>query len=90
MQDYPECEKRDAVRDEYNAIVEFMDWLRGQGVVLARWHQQHESVDAQLLPDHQPIEERAAAFFGYDLVKIEVEHRLMLDLIRRSHGDASN
>jgi len=89
MPEYPECEKRTAVYDEYIIIAEFMDWLRGQGVVLARWHQQHESVDARLFPDHQPIEQRLAEYFGYDLKKIDAEQRQMLEEIRNG-ADATS
>jgi len=71
------------------ANMTYEDWLRGQGVVLARWHQQHESVDARLFPDHQPIEQRLAEYFGYDLKKIDAEQRQMLEEIRNG-ADATS
>lgn len=36
-QKYPECEKLAEVADLSNKIGEFIDWLRGQDIELAKW-----------------------------------------------------
>lgn len=75
---YPEHEKLAAVKDQSQAIGEFLDWLNGDGVHLARWDEEWD----RYFPVHESINALLARRFGIDLDRIEAEKRAMLDEIR--------
>ncbi len=84
MSDYPEHDKLRHVKDESQAIGEFLDF---GGYVLAEWHdptprELTEGYKRQLAPTHQPISRILAEYFEIDENKIEQEKRQMLDKLR--------
>jgi hypothetical protein len=79
--------------DHSHIVGDFLDWLNGQGIVLARWgHETYIGADGKewtgtedrLIPDHKRIEARLAEWYGIDLDAVEEEKRAMLDAIQRS------
>lgn len=82
MSGYPEHDKLTAVKDQTQAIGEFMDWLADDGVFLARY--QEDSKYAW--PIHRPITDLLAEWAGIDQNKIEAEKRQMLEQIRAANS----
>lgn len=92
MSDYPEHDKLAAVKDETQAAGEFIEWLNGQGIFLAKTYM--FTKDDQVTDD--PAQERyertgvvakslitlLAEWSGIDQNKIEAEKRQMLATIR--------
>ncbi len=75
MSDYPEHDKLRHVKDESQAIGEFLDF---GGYVLG------EYIDGRLQPVHGSISRILAEYFEIDEKKIEQEKRQMLDKLRRA------
>jgi hypothetical protein len=75
--DYPEHEKLSKVRDKSQAIGEFIDWLKSQGVELSVWID-----DEHQIPYLASTEKILANYFCIDLDRLEAEKRQMLDEIR--------
>lgn len=69
MGDYPEHEKLEAVKDQSQAIGEFLD-TSGYTLCVVRNH--------QWVSVGRPINQILAGYFGIDLGKIEEEKRTML------------
>lgn len=93
---YPEHEKLHKVKDESQAIGEFLDRFtyRGQGVVLASYHTHGEHCTEkgrkvcgfrqdELYPILGNINSLLAEHFGIDLNKLDDEKRAMLEELRR-------
>lgn len=59
-------------------IGEFIDWLREQGYILAKY----DAVD-DLYDTNMPPKDLLADYFKIDLAKIEQEKRALLDHIRQ-------
>lgn len=73
---YPEHEKLNAVKDQSQAIGDFLDWLNSEkGIVLANYG---NSDVAWLAPDGTAKERLLAEYFEIDLDKLEAEKRAML------------
>lgn len=77
MSQYPEHKKLAAIRDQSQAIGEFIDtFLEEKGIVLA-WR---NSSEERLMPR---LVDLLAEYFGIDPVKLETEKRAMLDELRK-------
>lgn len=81
MPQYPEHEKLLKIKTESNTIGEFLEWLESEGTVLAGYSE----LD-QLLPEHEPIRDRLARYFGIDQSKIEQEKRAMLENLQEKNN----
>jgi hypothetical protein len=81
MSSYPEHDKLTEVKDETQAIGEFIDWCQDEkGIVLAKLDDQgHASAGGGLM-------DLLAEWAGIDLRKIEAEKRQMLAQIRHANG----
>ncbi len=70
MSDYPECEKMSAVHEQSQAIGEFLTWLEGQGVIMAKYDVEveecrncgHEDAHNERVPDAVYFGQRACSF----------------------------
>jgi hypothetical protein len=84
----PELDKqRQAIADGApHRIGEFLDWLREQGVRLARYD---DGVDGLLYESYEPPEKLIAGFYGIDLGKVEAERQALLEYIRAQQGCGS-
>jgi len=69
---YPEHDKLRGVSGKSQAIGEFVDWLGGKGIILAK--RQGED----LIPAGTRIQALLAEFFEIDEDEIEAEKRVML------------
>lgn len=91
MSKYPEHDRLDKVKDESQAIGEFLDHMAEEGKVISEYVRQGD-VDPDALfpnheflrPDHIGIQDRLAAYFGIDQDRIEAEKRAMLDDLRET------
>lgn len=87
----PECERMRAVKDQSQAIGEFLTWLSGtKGLVLAEWRPSEMFMGGERAPDELfpvtiSIEVILAEHFDIDLNKVEEEKCALLDHIRREH-----
>jgi len=78
MSKYPECEKMSAVREESQAIGQFLDWLCGE-----KEYEICSYKDGDILtPIRFSIENLLAEFFDIDLKKVEKEKHAMLVALR--------
>lgn len=76
----PECDRMLAVRDQSQAIGEFIDWLNYEHeVFLARYEDLDDYSQPVLMTFHRNMNELLAEFFGIDLAKVEAEKRAILD-----------
>lgn len=83
MSEYPEHDKLNAVKDQSQAIGEFLDWLRDEkGIMLARFGE-----GGDLYPYPRSTQDMLAEFFDIDLAEIEKEKRDMLEKIRNAPAD---
>ena len=80
--EYPEHEKLSKIKNESQAIGEFVEWLEGKGIELCAIPPEF---DHTYLPIHRSINDLLAEHFSIDLDKIEQEKRQMLEAIRASH-----
>jgi hypothetical protein len=84
MADYPEHEKQRAVIDQARAQGDFLDWLLGQGYVVAKEHAHFDDDGdsycylAEAMGDFQKTR-LLAQYHGIDLNKIAAEKSAMLD-----------
>ena len=77
MSDYPEHDKLTAVADQTQAIGEFIEWLEGKGIFLARY------VEGSNFPRHvHGFRILLAEWAGIDENKLEAEKRQMLASLR--------
>ena len=84
MSAYPEHDKLTKIKDQSQAIGEFMDWLADDGIFLAHYEEGYN------FPHHvhTPITDLLASFFGIDQKKLEEEKRQMLEGIRQANATA--
>jgi hypothetical protein len=82
--EFPELVKQAEIVESGKAetVQEFIDWLSGQGIVLAEWRDDGWHQPA-LLEDNRSPEQLMADFFGIDRDKIEQERQALLEAIRR-------
>jgi hypothetical protein len=80
MIDTPECDKMAAVKDESQAIGEFISWLHGQGHIIAE--KLTGGGGYELFQDRRTIEQMLADYYEIDLNKVEEEKRALLELQR--------
>lgn len=65
--------------DHSQIIGEFIDWIEGQGIYLAKWGE-----NDVLYPYHESIEKLLARFFNIDLEKVDEEKMRLLRWIREA------
>lgn len=78
---YPEHEKMKSVKTQSQAIGEFVEWLEGEGIFLARYREGRDYMDT--VPER--IESLLARHFEIDLKKIDAEKDAMLDEMREAN-----
>lgn len=66
--------------DEYNTLREFLDWLGGQGILLARF----ETSELRPDPIHDSLDSLALRFLGVDAAKLDKERQDLLKYVQRS------
>ena len=77
MSDYPEHDKLRAIADQTQAIGEFIEWLEGKGIFLARY------VEGSNYPRHvHGFRDLLAEWADIDQDKLEAENRQMLASLR--------
>lgn len=89
MSDYPEHDKMALVKDQSQAIGQFLDlapYDLGEYVPCANWHldEGHCSAGAHFTPASKSIVQILADYFDIDLTKIESEKRAMLASIKET------
>lgn len=83
MSKYPEHDKLHAIKDQSQAIGEFLDFfLPTQGIVLMEKQPRYDDY----VPIRRSIHSLLAAFFGIDQDKIDAEKEAMLEEIRESNA----
>lgn len=83
MSEYPEHDKLAAVKDETQAVGEFLEWLMSTEYTLAVPYSGKEAGIGQLfVPSWPETNQLLARWKGIDLNKIEAEKRRMLASIR--------
>lgn len=82
MNEYPEHEKLSAVRDESQAIGEFLDWLNHCRNYRLCSHSEGYLGQAKWEPIYLTIEKVLAEYYKIDLSALEAEKQHMLDAIR--------
>lgn len=80
---YPEHTRMAAVRDQAEAIGQFLD---ESGYILAEHRQMDGYREEQLMPVAAPVNTILARYFGIDLAKIDTEQRAMLDALREAQA----
>lgn len=76
--EYPEHEKLAKVKDESQAIGEFLEWLENHG----EYELGAVAEDLKLYPLGKSIERILAEYFKVDQRKLEAEKQTMLEAIR--------
>lgn len=77
MSKYPEHDKMHAIKDQSQAIGEFLEWCGER-----RWQLVDMDTD---FPVRKRTEELLAEFFEIDLKKVEEEKLAMLASLRKAH-----
>jgi hypothetical protein len=77
---YPEHEKLDAVKEQSQAIGEFLDL---GPYTLCEWVKFDDCDREQLVPVRKPLQAILADWFKIDLAKLEGERRAMLEAMTR-------
>lgn len=80
--EYPEHEKLLKVKDESQAIGEFIEWLASKRMALGEWREFEEYDNPQFVVAHLNVNTILAEFFNIDLTALEAEKRAMLDAMR--------
>lgn len=80
--DTPECDKLAEVSNERDTIVEFIEWLRDQGIHLAHYVQYEGYRDQTLAPDSTTDVSWAHQFLDIDETALEAERRALLAELR--------
>lgn len=82
---YPECEKMDAIRDQSQAIGEFLEWLsHDKNFSICSFYNPGDHCFGEFRPITDGVEQLLAEFFCINLKKIEKEKRQMLDELRKN------
>lgn len=86
MIEYPQHERLADIKDQSQAIGEFLEWcLREKGYALAEWGESR-MIGTRMMPISYSTEAILAEFFGIDLKKLEAEKLAMLDKMRREQA----
>lgn len=86
-----EIKKMLAVKDQSQAVGEFLEWLSSKGYVLGEWVTRHKDTSSEwteMVMLVKPINEILAEYFEIDLNKIEAERQALLDEIRAREASA--
>lgn len=87
-----QCDKLIEVNEKSQAIGEFLEWLQGQGVVLARHHEHDEDCPRRCAREaldwwsYGSIEQLLAKYFEIDLNEVERERRRILKTLRAAQS----
>ena len=79
---YPECDKVAAVRDESQAIGNFIEWLVEQDMGITEEREMEDEYGDMVvlnLPIGVTVEKLLARYFDIDLQKVEAEKQKILD-----------
>ena len=79
MSDYPEHDKMNAVKEESQAIGEFLTWAEGEGMIL--YHQ------FARVPVMKSTNQLLADYYGIDLDEVNAEKRRMIQEIREKDSE---
>lgn len=74
----PELDKIREVREQSEKIGDFLEWLRGEKIVLTEWDDEQE----RYFDIHKNIEEILAEYFKINLNKAEEERQAILRELR--------
>lgn len=97
LAEMPECDKLNAIRDEWNAIYPFMEWLREKKIWLANtityreyygeheWGYKDEPMDT-MVPVSRSTESLLYEYFDVDPAELERERRSLLSSLREGSG----
>lgn len=80
MTKYPEHEKLKDLNGANQVVGDFIEWLHGEGLVIAEW-----ANGSELMPARRHRDELIADHFAIDRAKLEAEKRAMLDSIRAAN-----
>lgn len=80
----PQCDKLAAAKEARDAVIEFLDWARGEGMLLGRYQHLDGFRDEMFIPIPTPDDSLVMRFLGIDEQALEVERRALL---RRIGGD---
>ena len=81
--DYPEHDKLHKVREQSEAIGEFLENLEHKGIELAEWGKPFKGGPKGLVPIHKSRNTILAEYFEIDLKKLEAEKEQMLAEMRK-------
>jgi hypothetical protein len=82
-----ECEKLAAVSEESNKIGAFLDYLRMNGYVLAKWGDTREEYCLEMHLSDVNINHLLAEYYDIDLDKVEKERKSLLKWLREQSND---
>ena len=78
-----ELEKMATAAEKSATLSEFLDWLRSNQYVLAKYNERPQQLgDDDLLPVRIGNEQLLADFFGIDLKKVEEERSALLQQLK--------
>ena len=89
----PELKKISKVAPDSQKIGEFLEWLSGQDIVLAKWAESDCICGGEpemLITISTSREQFLANYFGIDLVKAEKERQALLDDIRAKNEESAH
>jgi hypothetical protein len=80
----PELDKMLAVKDQSNALGEFLEWMGSKGLWICRSATKEDDItEGTLLPVYKSTEVMLAEYFGIDLNKAEKEKRAVLEELQK-------
>jgi len=80
----PTLDKMLKVKSESQAIGNFVEWLREQGIEIGKYEKVEGYRNEQFVADRRSIEKLLADYFEIDLNKAETERRQILGGLRGS------
>ena len=94
MNEYPEHNKLDSIKERSQLLGEFLDWAHEQDLTLCWYDNGDNNPDGEQVfghergwrPCHDNIETLLAKFYNIDLKKLESEKDQMLEEIRRANA----
>ena len=94
LAEMPECDKLNAIRDEWNAIYPFMEWLQEKKIWLANTitYREYYGEDykdelmSTMVPILQNLESLLYEYFEVDPAELERERRTLLSSLREGSG----
>jgi hypothetical protein len=87
VSEYPAHDKLKAHKAEADTCGRFYDFLRDEGILLARWTKIDGFRDKQLWPIIEPPDALIGAFLDISPEDLEREKRAMLEKLRAAHEE---